>query len=119
MLEATLASSDQTIKFPLTSAARLQFKAETAEVDDGAPQLKLTNDELLVGALTRQAKLDTGFSMLTLDADGIKSLAKIKERPQDVQVTLWDETSFRGQLQEPEVTCVTKGGLRSQSARSP
>jgi hypothetical protein len=26
-------------------------------------------------------------------------------------VTLWDETSFRGQLQEPEVTCVTKGGL--------
>ena len=50
--------------------------------------------------------------MLTLDADGIKQLTKVKESPQDVQVTLWDETSFRGQLQEPEVLCVTKGGLR-------
>jgi len=48
----------------------------------------------------------------TMDhAEFIRSLTKIKESPQDVQVTLWDQTSFRGQLQEPEVTCVTRGGL--------
>lgn len=111
MLEAKLASSDQTIKFPLTSAARLQLKPEGGEVDESAPQLKLTNDEVLVGSLVGKLKLDTGFSLLTLDADGIKSLTKIKESPSDVQATLWDETSFRGQLQEPEITCVTKGGL--------
>ena len=111
MLEAKLASSDQTIKFPLTSAARLQLKTETSDADDAGSQLKLTNDEVLVGALKGNLKLDTGFSLLTLDAEGIKMLTRIKESPQDVQVTLWDETSFRGQLQEPDVTCVTKGGL--------
>lgn len=110
-LEAKLASSDQTIKFPLISAARLQFKPETTETDEAAPQLRLTNEELMVGTLSGKLKLDTGFSLLTLDADGIKTLTRVKESPQDVQVSLWDETSFRGQLQEPEVTCVTKGGL--------
>jgi hypothetical protein len=39
-------------------------------------------------------------------------LTKVKESPQDVQVSLWDETTFRGQLQEPEVLCVTRGGLQ-------
>lgn len=111
MLEAKLASSDQTIKFPLTSAARLQLKNETSEGDEPTAELKLSNEELLVGSLVGKLKLDTGFSLLTLEADGIKSLAKIKESPADVQVTLWDETSFRGQLQDPEVTCDTKGGL--------
>jgi hypothetical protein len=111
MLEAKLASSDQTIKFPLTSAARLQLKNETTEGDEPTAELKLSNEELLVGSLVGKLKLDTGFSLLTLEADGIKSLAKIKESPADVQVTLWDETSFRGQLQDPQVTCVTKGGL--------
>ncbi|MDB5318527.1 MAG: hypothetical protein JWN40_158 [Phycisphaerales bacterium] len=110
-LEAKLASSDQTIKFPLISAARLQLKPETPESDEPAPQLRLTNEELMVGTLAGKLKLDTGFSLLTLDADGIKTLTRVKESPQDVQVSLWDETSFRGQLQEPEVTCITKGGL--------
>jgi hypothetical protein len=110
-LEAKLASSDQTIKFPLISAARLQLKPESPESDEPAPQLRLTNEELMVGTLAGKLKLDTGFSLLTLDADGIKTLTRVKESPQDVQVSLWDETSFRGQLQEPEVTCITKGGL--------
>jgi hypothetical protein len=110
-LEARLGSSDQTIKFPLTSAARLQFRPEPQETDEQAPQLHLSNEETLVGTLAGKLRLDTGFSMLTLDAEGIKTLTKIKDSPQDVQVTLWDETSFRGQLQEPEVTCVTRGGL--------
>jgi hypothetical protein len=110
--EARLASSDQAIKFPLSSAARLQFKAEGADLpDEPQPQLKLTNDEIMVGSLAGKLQLDTGFSMLALDAEGVRSLVKVKESPQDVQVSLWDETSFRGQLQEPVVTCVTKGGL--------
>jgi hypothetical protein len=111
MLEAKLGASEQTIKFPLTSAARLQFRPESQESDDQAPQLRLTNEETLVGSLSGKLKLDTGFSMLTLDSEGIKAMTKIKDSPQDVQVTLWDDTSFRGQLQEPEVTCVTRGGL--------
>jgi hypothetical protein len=111
MLEAKLGTSEQTIKFPLTSAARLQFRPEPKDTDDQDPQLRLTNEETLVGSLSGKLQLDTGFSMLTIDAQGIKALAKIKDSPQDVQVTLWDDTSFRGQLQEPEVTCVTRGGL--------
>jgi hypothetical protein len=111
-LEVKLAGSNQTIKFPLTSAARLQLRPESDEaVGDDTPQLKLTNEETLVGTLSGKLQLDTGFSVLNLDAEGIKSLAKIKDSPVDVQVGLWDETSFRGQLLEPQVTCVTKGGL--------
>jgi hypothetical protein len=110
-LEAKLASSEQSIKFPLTSAARLQFRAEPANVDENAPQLKLANEEVLIGVLSGKLKLDTGFSLLNLDADGIKSLSRVPESPQDVHVTLWDETSFKGQLQEPDITCVTQDGL--------
>jgi hypothetical protein len=111
VLEAKLASSDQTIKFPLTSAARLQFKPESSDIDETAPQLKLANEEVLIGTLVGKLKMDTGFTLLTLDADGIKSLTRVKDSPQDVHVTLWDQTSFKGQLQEPDVTCVTRGGL--------
>jgi hypothetical protein len=110
-LEAKLASSEQSIKFPLTSAARLQLRPEVTDVDENAPQLKLANEELLVGTLSGKLKLDTGFSLLNLDADGIKALSRVPESPQDVHVTLWDETSFKGQLQDPDITCVTKGGL--------
>jgi hypothetical protein len=110
-LEVKLAGSEQTIKFPLSSAARLQFKQEMADVEESAPQLKLTNDETMIGALSGKMQLDTGFSMLNLDAGGIKALSRVKDSPADVQVVLWDETSFRGQLQEPLVTCVTLGGL--------
>jgi hypothetical protein len=109
--EAKLASSEQSIKFPLTNAARLQFRPEITDVDETAPQLRLANEELLVGTLSGKLKLDTGFSLLTLDADGIKALSRVPESPQDVHVTLWDETSFKGQLQEPDITCVTKDGL--------
>lgn len=114
LFEARLASSDQTIKFPLTSAAKLQLRADNTDnaADDDSPQLKLTQDEMMVGTLTGKLRLDTGFSMLTIDAEGIRSLSRIKESPQDVQVSLWDQTTFRGQLQEPEVTCLTKGGLQ-------
>lgn len=112
MFEVRLASSDQAIKFPLSAAARLQFKPESSDVSEEAgPQLRLSNEEVMVGTLSGKLQLDTGFSLLTLDAEGIRSLARIKESPQDVQVSLWDETTFRGQLQEPVVTCVTKGGL--------
>jgi hypothetical protein len=111
ILEVKLAGSEQTIKFPLTTAARLQFRPEPESAGDEAPQLRLTNDETLMGTLTGKLRLDTGFSLLTLDAEGLKTLARIKESPADVQVVLWDETSFRGQLQEPQVTCVTAGGL--------
>ena len=110
-LEVKLAGSEQTIKFPLTTAARLQYRPEPDNASDDAPQLRLTNDETLMGTLAGKLRLDTGFSILNLDAEGLKSLTRIKESPADVQVVLWDGTSFRGQLQEPQVTCVTTGGL--------
>ncbi|MEZ0264422.1 MAG: hypothetical protein ACAI43_06825 [Phycisphaerae bacterium] len=110
-LEVKLAASDQVIRFPQSSAARIQFRPDVTDVDESAPQLKLSNDETLVGTLVGKVQLDTGFSMLALDAAGLKGLARVKDSPADVQVTLWDDTNFRGQLQEPVVTCVTKGGL--------
>jgi hypothetical protein len=111
-LDVKLAGSEQVIKFPLTTAARLQFRPEGDDVGDDVPQLRLTNDETLVGSLSGKLQLDTGFSILNIDGDGIKGLTRIKESPADVQVALWDETSFRGQLQAPQVTCVTRGGLQ-------
>jgi len=110
-LEVKLAASDQVIKFPLSSAARIQFRADSTEIEDTAPQLKLANDEILVGSLSGKLQLDTGFSMLTLEAGGIKALTRAKDSPADVQVTLWDDSTFKGQLQQPLLTCTTRGGL--------
>ncbi len=113
-MEFALAGSEQVIKFPTSSAARLQLKLEGDEgspaPDPQSPTLRLNNDELMVGALEGKLRLDTAFTTLSLDAGSIKSLERRPEAPQDLKVTLWDETSFQGMLDDQMLSCKLLSG---------
>jgi hypothetical protein len=100
------------ISIPTSAIARLQLSAKVEEPDENAPTLALTNDDQLVGVLAGRLKLETAFDTLDLDARQIKSLRHAKGASvQDVQVTLWDETTVSGQLAETDLTCNLKCGV--------
>ena len=99
------------VSFPNSAVARLQFAPKPEEEDDSAPRLALTNDDVLVGALAGKLKLETAFDTLNIEAGQIKSLKHTKGSVQDVQVTLWDETTVSGQLAETELACNLRCGV--------
>ncbi len=102
----------QVVRFPVSGIARMQFLAETPEVDgDSTPTLKLANEDVLVGALSGKLKLDTAFDTLTLDAVQVRKLSHATDAGLDVQVTLWDQSIVSGQLQDPQVQCTLNSGL--------
>jgi len=103
---------EQVVKFPVSGINRMQFVAEPPDVDeDTVPTLKLANEDVLVGALTGQLKLDTAFDTLTVDAGQVRKLAHASDAGLDVQVTLWDQSIVSGQLQDAQVQCTLKSGL--------
>ena len=104
-------SVEQAVKFPTSAIARLQFSTRIDDADDSTPGLKLANEDLLVANLTGEYKLDTAFDTLTLKGDQIKSILHSKTSPLDVMVRLWDDSSFSGQLQASELTCLLKSGI--------
>ena len=104
-------SGDQVVKFPASAIARLQLSSRIDDADDSTPGLKLANEDLLVANLAGQYKLDAAFDTITLKGDQIKSISHSKTSPLDVVVRLWDDSSFSGQLQEPELNCLLKSGV--------
>jgi len=103
---------EQVVKFPVSGINRMQFVAEPSDIDeDTTPTLKLANEDVLVGTLTGQLKLDTAFDTLTVDAAQVRKLAHASDAGLDVQVTLWDQSIVSGQLQDPQVQCTLKSGL--------
>jgi hypothetical protein len=103
---------EQVVKFPVSGINRMQFVADPPDVDEETvPTLKLANEDVLVGALTGQLKLDTAFDTLTVDAGQVRKLAHASDAGLDVQVTLWDQSIVSGQLQDAQVQCMLKSGL--------
>ena len=104
-------SGDQVVKFPASSIGRLQLSTKIDDADDSTPGLKLANEDLLVANLIGLYKLETAFDTLTLKGEQIKSITHSKSSPMDVNVRLWDDSSFSGQLQESELNCLLKSGV--------
>jgi hypothetical protein len=103
--------ADRGVKIPTSDVEKLQLHPMPDDVDANSPTMRLRNDDLLVGTMSGQYKLDTLFDTLTLDGDKIKSLVHNRTSPTDVVVQLWDETTVSGQLEEKEITCQLKSGL--------
>jgi hypothetical protein len=101
----------QSVKFPASGIKRLQLGSRIDEPAPDQAQLTLANEDAFVGALTGDLKLDTAFNTLALAAEQIKRLAHPPNSSSDVQITLWDDTTVSGQLQEQELTCQLKSGL--------
>ena len=114
-VKLTTGDKDQQVKFPVGSLNRIVFTARPdATKDDSAPALQLKKDDVLVGSLTGDLKLDTAFDTIALHAPELRAIAHAKESPTDLSVTTWDGTVFSGQLQEQSVTCHLKSGIDVQ-----
>ncbi len=110
-LDAAAGAPEQSVKFPVSSIARLQFTAKAVEPDDTTPTIRLANEDQLVGTITGQLKVDTAFDTIQINASEIRSMVHAKEGSVDVQVVLWDGSSLSGQLQELELPCQLAGGV--------
>ena len=91
--------------------ARLQLVGGADDPDDGAATLTLANQDVLVGAISGQLKLDTTFDTITVNGGEVRSMTHPKDAGADVQITLWDQTKLSGQLQEPAVTVALQSGV--------
>jgi hypothetical protein len=99
------------VTFPTSAISRIQLAAKAEEPDENTPTLSLANEDQLVGVLTGKLKLETAFDTLNVDAAQVKTLRHSKGSVQDVQVTLWDDTTVSGQLAEPELNCTLRCGV--------
>ena len=103
-----------TVRLPVATLSRIVFAADDADRPTGgsgtdAPALHVRKDDLLVGTLVGQLKVDTAFDTVTVDAAGIRSLAPGKGT--DLAITTWDGTVFNGQVQDPTVSCHLSCGV--------
>lgn len=109
--DMTLASgAKQPVQFPASAITRIQF-SPPKEPDDAAPTLNLTNGDKLVGQLAGQLKLDTSFDTITVNAPEIKHLTHPDPAALDVQVTLWDDSTLSGQLQQSDLSVQLNSGV--------
>jgi hypothetical protein len=102
------------VSIPSSAIGRLQLISKVEEPDDSTPTLSLTNDDQLVGVLAGKLKLETAFDTLNVDAAQIKALRHTKGAVQDVQVTLWDDTTVSGQLTDAQLACKLRCGVTMQ-----
>lgn len=102
----------QRVSFPSAALRRLQLTSKIAEPDDDTPTLTLSNNDTLVGTLAGKLKLDTAFDTIVVDAAEVRALARAPDAGLDVQVTLWDQTTVSGVLQDPQITCLLNCGIQ-------
>lgn len=111
-LEMTLDTGGQTVKFPASAIARIQFTNKVADGDDTTPTIHLSNEDELNGSLVGKLKLDTAFDTIDVNAPELRSLVHAPDGgANDVQAVLWDGTTLSGQLEDQEVTCRLQGGV--------
>lgn len=108
--DMTLTGTHQPVKFPASAVSSIQFAPpQDAPVD--APTIDLTSNDKFIGTLAGQLQLDTSFDTLNIQASEIKHLAHPNPAAFDIQITLWDDSTFSGQLQQPDVPMKLSSGL--------
>jgi len=95
---------------PASTLAQLRLGVPPADIDDNTPTLTLSNNDRLVGIVSGDLKLDTAYDTLTVRGEEIQKIVRVEKSPVDVQITLWDQSTLTGQLQEQQITCALKCG---------
>lgn len=104
-------SNGQAVKFPASAIARLQLAARIDDPGDDTPTLTLSNEDLMVGSLAGELKVDTVFDTIAVNAAELKALTHPADNPLDVQLELWDGSTLSGHLQQPDVQCQLSSGV--------
>jgi hypothetical protein len=102
-LKLVSASGDATVPFPLAAISRVQLKPLAEDVGAGQPTLAMQGGDIVCTRIEGELKLSTAFDTLTLNANEIKSLVRADEGLPDVQVTMFDGSTFRGTLTTPSL----------------
>lgn len=111
-MKLDVGGTPQDVKIPTSAIVRLQLTQKVQEPDDSTPFIKLSNDDQMIGSLAGELKLATAFDTIQINAPELRSLSHMADRgAQDVQVGLWDGTTFSGQIEEPELTCDLQSGV--------
>jgi hypothetical protein len=100
----------QPVRFPTSGMMVLQLAGKVADSDDTTPSLTLVNQDLMVSTLQGTLKLDTAFDTLQINAPEIKHISHPTAGSPDVQVTLWDNSTVSGELQEQDLQCQLLSG---------
>jgi hypothetical protein len=105
-------SARQQVTFPMSLLSRIQFsRAAEDGPADGAPVMRLSDDDELVGMFSGSILLDTGFDAIEIKGAELRSLTHLPDATFDVQATLWDQTTVSGVLRDPLVQFDLKCGL--------
>jgi hypothetical protein len=103
------AAGKQTVSIPTGNLTRLLLNERASRTPSTAPttapvpgQLKLANDDMLMGQLNGPLVLDTAFDPVSLDPAELSSLNRSDET-HAISVKLWDGTAVAGDLSQPAV----------------
>lgn len=105
-------TAEKPIDFALASLARVQFKPLDDTVGTGAPTVGLLGDDIVAARIEGALKLLTPFDTLTLDGPEIQSITRPNPGQADLQVTLFDGSTFRGTLDVPSLTVTLVGDTK-------
>jgi hypothetical protein len=81
------------------------------DVGRGKSTLAMQGGDIVATRLEGQLKLQTTFDTLDINAAEIRTMSKPQEGLPDVQITMFDQSSFRGSLQTTSLKCKLVGGL--------
>lgn len=110
-LKLATASGDEPISFPLAAISRVQLRLLSEDVGKGKSTLAMQGGDIVATRLEGMLKLQTTFDTLDINASEIRSMSKPQEGLPDVQITMFDQSSFRGSLQTTSLKCKLVGGL--------
>ena len=102
--------SEQHACIPAAALARFSFSPE-GDVEQLEPLLTMSNHDQFVGALGGTLSLQTPFDTIHIEGAQIKKLVHTRQGGQDVQITLWDDSTLSGRLVEARVSCQLKCGV--------
>jgi hypothetical protein len=94
-LKLATAAGDEPIAFPLAAISRVQLTLLPEDVGRGKSTLAMQGGDIVATRLEGQLKLQTTFDTLDIN----------------VQITKFDQSSFRGSLQTTSLKCKLVGGL--------
>ncbi len=110
-LKLSSTSGDAPVQFALAALARVQIAPLAEDVGAGKATLSLMGDDIIATRLEGELSLQTTFDTLKINAAEIRSMARPDEGLPDVQITMFDQSTFRGTLQTQSLKAKLVGGL--------
>jgi len=109
-LKLTTVQGDAPTSFPIATLSRVQFSVLPDGVGSGQPTVALLGSDIVSARITGQLKLVTTFDTLTLDAGQLRGINRPDLGQPDVQVTMFDGSTFRGRLDTPTLSLQLSAG---------